>query len=99
MTTENTIKLDLKDRKILHELDKDCRQPCSKIAKKVGLSTEVVNYRIKKLEEQKVITNYQIVVDLSKLGIIQSKILLSFHHLPSDKLQQIIEKITKIENA
>ncbi|MBM3234097.1 Lrp/AsnC family transcriptional regulator [Candidatus Pacearchaeota archaeon] len=88
-------KLDLKDRKILYELDKDCRQPCSKIGKKVGLSTEVVNYRIKRLEEENIITQYQVALDLSKLGIIQFKILLSFQHMNSKKLNKIIEKLKK----
>ncbi len=70
-------KLDLKDRKILYELDFNCRQTCSQIGKKVGLSSEVVNYRINKLEEEKIITQYQVALDLDKIGIIQFKILLS----------------------
>ncbi|VVB77566.1 HTH-type transcriptional regulator Ptr1 [uncultured archaeon] len=86
-------KLDLKDRKILYELDLNARQPCSAIAKKVGLSTEVVNYRIKRLEEEKIITQYQIVLDLAKLGIIQFKIVLSFQHMDSEKLSNIIKRL------
>jgi len=92
---ENNFKLDLKDKKILYELDLDARQSCSKIAKKVGLSVEVVNYRIKKLEEENIITNYQIIVNLAKLGILQFKICLSFQHLNSEKLNIIIEKLKK----
>lgn len=83
-------KLDLKDKKILFELDSNARSPCSQIAKRVGLSTEVVNYRIKKLEDEKIITQYQIIVNLSKLNIIQFKICLSFVHLTSTKLEEII---------
>lgn len=94
---ENIIKLDLKDRKILYELDKDCRQSCNQIGKKVGLSGEVVNYRIKKLEEEKVITHYQVIVDLSKLGIIEFKIALSLQNIDSEKMKNIIRKVEKIE--
>jgi DNA-binding Lrp family transcriptional regulator len=86
-------RLDLKDRKILFELDSDCRQPFSRIAKKVGLSTEVVNYRIKKLEQENIITQYQVVIDLSKLKIVQFKLLLSFQHMNSDKLNSIIQEL------
>ena len=75
-------KLDLKDRRILYELDSDSRQPCSKIAKKLGTSTEVVNYRIKRLEEENIITHYLIIVNLSKLKTLQFKICLSLQHLP-----------------
>ncbi|MFO7677029.1 MAG: AsnC family protein, partial [Thermoplasmatota archaeon] len=42
------MKLDLKDRKILYELDLDCRQSNSQIGKKVGLGRDVVSYRINK---------------------------------------------------
>jgi len=47
--------LDLKDRKILYELDLNCRQSNTQIGKKVGLSRKVVEYRIKKMEEEGVI--------------------------------------------
>lgn len=98
-TEKNTeYKLDLKDRKILYELDKDCRQSASQIAKKVQLSQEVVNYRIKKLEEEQIITQYQVAINLSKLGIIQFKILLSFQHMDSLKLNKIISELKKNKN-
>jgi len=96
---EMAYKLDLKDRKILYELDLDCRQSCSQIGKKVGLSTDVVNYRIKKLEEEKIITQYQLIVNLAKLGIIQFKLCLGFHHLTSEKLEEMIEKLKKKEEV
>lgn len=95
----NEIKLDLKDRKILFELDKNCRQTCSEIGKKVGLSSEVVNYRIKKFEEQKIITQYQIVVNLSKLGIIEFKIALSLQNINNDKLEDLLKRVNKIKRV
>jgi DNA-binding Lrp family transcriptional regulator len=92
-------KLDLKDRKILYELDKDCRQTCSQIGKKVGLSSEVVNYRIKKLEEENIITHHQVVVNLSKLGIIEFKITLNLQNIDSIKLENFIKRVNKLANA
>ncbi|MDO8460488.1 MAG: winged helix-turn-helix transcriptional regulator [Nanoarchaeota archaeon] len=92
---EEKFKLDLKDRKILFELDNNCRQSCSQIGKKVGLSTEVVNYRIKKLEDEKIITQYQLIANLSGLGIIQFKICLTLQHINSEKLNSIIDKLRK----
>ena len=56
------IKLDEKDKKILYELDKNSRQGISSIAKKVRLSKEVVNYRIKNLEKRKIIKGYYAVL-------------------------------------
>ena len=42
------VKIDLKDRKILYELDNYSRQSLSNIGKKVGLHKNVVLYRIKR---------------------------------------------------
>ena len=47
--------MDKKDNLILFELLQDYRQPISKIAKAVNLPQQTVSYRIKKLEESKVI--------------------------------------------
>lgn len=96
---KNLVKLDMKDRKILYELDLNCRQSCSKIAKKVGISTEVVNYRIKKLEEREVIKQYILLIDSSKLGIIKFKILFSLQHIPSKKLNEIIDTLKRNKNV
>ncbi|MBT7102552.1 Lrp/AsnC family transcriptional regulator [archaeon] len=96
---EKTFGLDLKDRKILSELDKDCRQPNSTIAKKVGLSTEVVSYRIKRLEQEKIITQYQVALNLSKLGVIQFRVLLSFQHITSGELEKKISKLKENKNV
>ena len=43
------MKLDLKDKKILFELDKNSRIPLSKLAKKIRLSKEVVFHRLNNL--------------------------------------------------
>ena len=61
-------KIDLKDRKILYELDLDCRQSNTQIGKKVGLTRDVVAYRIKRMEEEGVITNFWTAINTFKLG-------------------------------
>ena len=57
-----------KDNLILFELLQNCRQSLSKIAKSVRLPQQTVGYRIKKLEDAKIIKKYAINVDYSKLG-------------------------------
>ncbi len=93
MEQKESFKLDMKDRRILYELDSNARQTASQIGKKIGLPTGVVNYRIKRLEEEKIITQYQIIVNLSKLGIIQFKICLAFQHLDSNHLEEILSRL------
>lgn len=91
--------LDKTDKKILYELDLNARVPCSKIAKKMRLSLGVVNYRIKRLEKEKFIVNYQIVVNLSKTGILQFKLCLALQHMNSEKLNQIINVLKEKEEV
>lgn len=50
--------LDKKDVAILRELDKDVRASYAQIGRKTKLSKEVVQYRMKRLEEKGVITGY-----------------------------------------
>ncbi|MFH1586065.1 MAG: winged helix-turn-helix transcriptional regulator [archaeon] len=88
-------KMNLKDRKILYELDSNSRQPLAQISRKVGLSKEVVNYRIKRLENEKIITHYQLIVDLGKTGHLQFKICLKLSPIPSEKLNKIIASLKK----
>jgi len=93
------IKFDIKDKKILYELDTNSRQPSSIIAKKVGLTSEGVNYRIKKLEKEGIITGYQTVINLSKLGFVQFKLVLSFNHISEKDLLKVISELKNKDYA
>lgn len=59
--------LDLIDRKLLVELDKNSRQPISDLARKVRLSKQAVKQRLERLERDKVILGYYAVIDVFKL--------------------------------
>lgn len=64
----NELKLDLKDKKILSELEMNARIPHSELAKKVKLSKQVVKYRIEKLESKKIIQGYNALINVSGLN-------------------------------
>lgn len=83
--------LDLKDRKILYQLDLDCRQTNSEIGKKVGLSKQVVDYRIKRLLEEKIITRFATVIDTYKLGFSKYKLYLLLENANINTIKNIIE--------
>ncbi len=93
-----TVKLDAKDRKILAELDMGARQPLSVIAKKVGLSREVVNYRIRQLERNKIILGYYAVLDTSKLGLIYCRMLFKYRKMPAEKQDELFAFCAKHRN-
>lgn len=71
---ENPIKLDKKDRKILYQLDIDGRQTLSQLGKKISLSKQVVDYRLKNLVKTSVISEFYTVINFSKLGYTQYKL-------------------------
>ncbi len=84
-------KMNLTDKKILYELDKNARLSGSQIAKKLQISPEAVNYNIKKLENQKIITDYITVTDFSKLGFTHYKFNLKFNHLNDQIRKEVVD--------
>jgi len=84
-------KIDLKDRKILYELDLDCRQSNSQIGKNVGLGRDVVAYRIKRLEDEGIIRRYYTEIDTFRLGYNVFRIYINFQYITSDIKKEIIQ--------
>ncbi|MCA9495747.1 MAG: AsnC family transcriptional regulator [Nanoarchaeota archaeon] len=91
-------KLDLKDKKILYELDLNCRQTNAQIAKKVGLSKDSIGYRIKKLEEKNIISSYTAVINFKKLGIIKQRILLKVIDINEKETKELLDFLKKENN-
>lgn len=86
-------KINLKDRRILYELDRNCRQSNAQIAKKVGLSKQVVNYRINKLQEEGIIQKHITLLNVLKLGFLPYRVLLQFQNMSPDKESRIIRHL------
>ncbi len=83
--------LDLKDKKILNEIEMNARISHTELGKKVGLSKQVIKYRIENLEKQNIIQGYFAVIDILKLGYSANVIYLKFQDL-SSKQQEIWHK-------
>jgi DNA-binding Lrp family transcriptional regulator len=84
-------KIDLKDRKILYELDYDSRQSFSKIGKKVGMHKNVVLYRVNRLVERGIIRNFYTVIDSFKLGYNSFRFYIVFRHITPEVRKEIID--------
>jgi DNA-binding Lrp family transcriptional regulator len=89
------VNLDLKDRKILYELDTNSRQSFNEIAKKVGLSKDSIIYRIKKLQEEDIIKQFHTVIDVGKLGFISFRLYIKLQNTTPQKEAEIIEFLKK----
>jgi DNA-binding Lrp family transcriptional regulator len=90
--------LDLTDRRILFELDRNARQSNAEIAKKWRLSREVVNYRIKRLEDKKIISNYYTIINNIKLGYNFFRTYLKFFDCSPLQRQKIFEYLLNEKN-
>ncbi|MBI2662151.1 Lrp/AsnC family transcriptional regulator [Candidatus Woesearchaeota archaeon] len=91
--------LDLKDKKILYELDLNSRATLNEIAKKVGLSKQVVDYHLKNLIKESAIKQFYTVINFSKLGYTQYKLYLKFQNVNVEKEKEIINYWTQNKNS
>ena len=79
------VKLDVTNKKILAELDKNCRVPNSVLAKKVNKSREAVKYRIQQLQKQGVIERFITSINPNRLGFYMFKAYLKLENNPEEK--------------
>lgn len=91
--------LDIKDRKILYELDLNARQSLTQIGKKVGLKKDVVSYRIKKLQDEGIIKNFWTAINTFKLGYLVFRIYITFQYTNQNVMDSIIRKFVDYKNT
>lgn len=84
-------KLDIKDKKLLYELDLDSKQSFNQLAKKLRISKNAIGYRIHNLVENGLIKNFQTILDLGKLGFTVYRMYLKFQNTTPEKELEIIE--------
>ncbi|MFC1647822.1 Lrp/AsnC family transcriptional regulator [Nanoarchaeota archaeon] len=81
--------LDAKDVAILDQLERNSRLSATQIAKKLKLSKAGVNYRIKNLVNNKIITRFFIDIDVAKLGLTLNKVAFQFQNTTKEKEAEI----------
>lgn len=86
-------KLDLKDRKLLFALDFHARDSNSVIAKKIGLSKQGVDYKIRNLMKKGVIRGFVPIIDASRLGYFYGRMFIKFHNLTKKKETEITKEL------
>ena len=68
MKPEQRQVLDARDRRLLAELQRDCRQTTQELADKLGMSTSATWRRVRSLEEAGIIDRYAVIVDARRAG-------------------------------
>lgn len=91
------MEFDENDKKILRNLLVDARSSARQLALKLGMSTVTVLSRIKKLEKQKIIKGYTVLIDHEKLGYHLTAVIEVI--AKKDKIVKVEEDIARIENV
>ncbi|MBT5022830.1 Lrp/AsnC family transcriptional regulator [Candidatus Woesearchaeota archaeon] len=87
--------MDIKDKKLIYELELDARASFAKIGKKIGLSKETVINRVKRLENQGIIGGYNAIVNIAKLGFTGYAVFVRFENTTEKIKKELIEYIKK----
>ena len=85
--------MDIIDRKLLCELDQNCRTPLSQIAKKLRIGRNVADYRIKRLEKKGIIRAYIATTNLALLGYKTYRIYFKTQH--HEKQKEFVQFLIK----
>lgn len=88
-------KITKKDEKILIELIKNSRIPINQLAKKVGLSREVANYRINQLVKRQIIRDFYTEINESAFGFERIGCAIQLKGVTEKQEKEIINKISK----
>ncbi len=82
--------IDLKDKKILAALDMNARMPMKELAKKVRVSREVVEYRLKRLTKLGIVGGTHAVFDVDVIGYRSYRLLLRLFNLTQKEKGKLI---------
>jgi len=93
------VSIDVKDRKILYELDLNCRQSNTQIGKKVGLKKDVVSYRIKRMQDEEIIKNFWTAINTFKLGYDVFRIYIALQYVSQNVKNEIIQHFINYRNT
>ncbi len=85
------VKIDLKDRRILSELDMNARMPMTELARKVGLSRQVVEYRLKRMRKNNVIFGALTIFDSVVIGYTWYRVIFRLLNATKEKKNEFID--------
>jgi DNA-binding Lrp family transcriptional regulator len=91
--------LDLKDRKLLYELDSNSRQTYLQIAKKIGLSKDSTIYRINRLIKRGIIGGFYTLIENSKLGYFTVRVYVKFQNTTNKDEKEIVDYVCNLANS
>lgn len=98
-SSKTKINTDEKDRKILGILAESARTSIAEIVHKTGLQRDTVAYRLRKMEESKLIMHYHTLIDPELLGYHYfAVVLVKLEPVPESELVEFQAKLQKMGN-
>lgn len=91
------MQLDNLDHKLLFLIDKNCRQSITKLAKQLRVHRNVVLYRIKRLEDSKIIQGYFAEIDMLKIGYNVQRVFLKLSNYTVDEEKELKNYLMQIK--
>ena len=91
--------MDSLDKKIIFELDRNARQSISQLSKKLKKNRNVIEYRIKTLEEKGIIRQYITTLDPGTLGLMAWNVYLEFQNTTPEIEEEIISYLEQRKNV
>ena len=85
--------IDLYDKRLLYELDKNSTINLAELSNKLKRSKQFILYRMKKLEEARIITGYHAIIDMSKLGYFTFRVYFKFQQTTEEDGKKFVEHI------
>ncbi len=89
--------LDVKDKKLVYELDLNSRLSIRQLSKRIGLSQEATRYRLNRLKEKGVITNFVTYLNFTKLGYFGYCVYCRYNNTSEQKKNEIKNYLKKDE--
>ncbi|MFH1107537.1 MAG: AsnC family transcriptional regulator, partial [Candidatus Micrarchaeota archaeon] len=89
------IKLDVRDRRLLRELDMDARASYAELGRRIGISKQGAEYKLKNLVRQGVIRGFYPVVNVPRLGYLYCRLLVTLQDVSARQTEAIVEDLKK----
>jgi Lrp/AsnC family leucine-responsive transcriptional regulator len=87
--------MDELDRNILFELDRNSRLTFSEIARNLSIPHDTVRYRVRSLEDRKIVNKFHTAVDTSKLGYLMYEMFIKLFTSSEEKFQKLVKFLIK----
>ena len=93
------MEIDLKDKKLIYELDFNARMSLTQLGKKIGLSKQSVKYRLDSLQKKDIIQGFYTDINASKIGLSIYLVYFNFQNMSPQTEKEFISDVSKQESV